>query len=323
MPDPSARPPVPPFVLGLDGGGSHTITILLDGLGQQLARGEAGPSNHQSVGAPAAQQAVQAAIAAALEAAGHPRLSAACWGMAGLDRPEDEHILAGMAQSVLPKLTVELVHDTRNALVAGTDGKLFGVVIIAGTGSSTVGYAPDGRTARAGGWGHLLGDEGSGYDLARRGLNAATRARDGRGPETVLVERLPAAVGLTALEALADRLYLEDWSAPQIASLAPAVLAAAEAGDAVAAQIVDLGADELALAAKTVIGALGMGKQAFDVVLSGGIFQGSPRMVAHLGAAIARFAPRATAALPRREPAWGAAWLALQAAKGSAAGTSP
>jgi N-acetylglucosamine kinase-like BadF-type ATPase len=303
---------MPPIVLGLDGGGSHTVAVLLDGRGRDLARGVSGPSNHQSVGVEAAQQAVRAAITAALDTAGHPRLSAACWGMAGLDRPEDERILAEMARSVLPELPVDIVHDTRNALVAGTEGKLYGVVIIAGTGSSIVGYAPDGRTARAGGWGHLLGDEGSGYDLARQGLNAATKARDHRGPATTLVERLPAIVGLETLEALADRLYLEDWSAPKIASLAPAVLSAAEEGDPAAAQIVDQGADELALAAETVVDALGLMDQVFDVVLSGGIFQGSPRMVARLRGEIARFAPGATVSLPRREPAWGSAWIALQ-----------
>jgi len=299
-------------VLGLDGGGSHTQCLVLNGSGQEVGRGSGGPSNHQSVGVEAAQAALASALAEALAPAGHPALAAACFGMAGLDRDEDYRILRRMADAVLPDPPAEIVHDTLIALVGGTAGRRSGVAIIAGTGSSVVAYAPDGRAARSGGWGHLLGDEGSGFDIGRRALNAATRARDGRGPQTALTERLPAAVGVPTLEALADRIYLDGWAAPQIAALAPAVLAAARAGDRVAGEILAVAADELALAAVATIRALGALEQAFEVVLSGGIFQGSPEIVERVRQGIARQAPHADAHLPRREPVWGAAWLALQ-----------
>jgi N-acetylglucosamine kinase-like BadF-type ATPase len=316
--EPTSTSPAPlSFVLGLDGGGSRTVAVVLDGHESQVGRAVSGPSNHQSVGIEAAQSAVEQAVRIALEAAGNPQLAAACWGMAGLDRPEDERILAGMAQAVLPGVPVDIVHDTRIALAAGTGGKVSGVVIISGTGSCIVGYLPDGRSARAGGWGHMLGDEGSGFDLAHRGLNAASRARDGRGPATTLVERLASAADVADLEALADRIYLENWSAPEIASLAPAVLAAAAEGDAVAGEIVDAAADELALATLTVFRQLQLEEQSLDVVLSGGIFQGSPRLVERLRQAITGFAPNAIATLPAHEPAWGAARLALDAATSS------
>jgi N-acetylglucosamine kinase len=266
------------------------------------------------VGVEAAQQALAEVVAAARQTAGDPPLAAACFGMAGLDREEDLHILRGIAQAVLPGVPVEIVHDADIALVGGTGGRRYGVVVIAGTGSVAVGFTADGRTARTGGWGHILGDEGSGYDLARRGLNAASRAVDGRGPATILSLRLPKAAGVATLEAVADRVYLEGWTATQVASLAPAVLAAAEEGDEVAGEIVRAAGHELALAAVSVIRALGMEERIFEVVLSGGIFHGSARMVEAVRREVAAFASQSDVHLPRSEPVLGAAWMALQAA---------
>jgi N-acetylglucosamine kinase len=190
------------------------------------------------------------------------------------------------------------------------------VVVIAGTGSIAVGYDGAGRKARAGGWGHVLGDEGSGYQIAQRGLNAATRARDGRGPATALLERLPQAAGAASLEGLASRIYLEGWSAAQIAALAPIVLDAAGEGDAVARGIVASSGHELSRAAVAVIRTLGIDDARFEVVLSGGIFAGSPAVVEAVGEEVRAFAPGAEVHLPRHEPVVGAILLALRAARG-------
>src|SRR3972149_541516 len=183
------------YVLGLDGGGSRTVCIVADEDGQEMGRGLGGSSNHQSVGVEAAKEAIAEAVAGARGAAGGPPLRAACMGMAGLDRVEDERILMGLLQPLLPRVRLRLVHDSEIALVGGTGGRRDGVVVIAGTGSIGVGHDGAGRVVRAGGWGHVLGVEGSGYQIAQRGLNAATRARDGRGPATSLLESLPEAGG--------------------------------------------------------------------------------------------------------------------------------
>ncbi|HEY42672.1 MAG TPA: ATPase [Anaerolineae bacterium] len=300
------------YVLGLDGGGSRTLCVVLDERAQEISRGQGGPSNHQSVGVEAARQAIRHAMTAALDAIGNPALEAACWGMAGLDRPEDEDIIKEMAQALLPEVHVEIVHDSTIALVGGTGGKRVGVVIIAGTGSIAVGYHPSGRVARAGGWGHLLGDEGSGYYIALRGLNTATRAQDGRGPMTSLVNRMAEAVDVPTLEDLANRIYLEGWAAPEVATLAPVVLKAAEEGDEQAMQIVEDAGMELALAARVVIEALEMVNEAFEVVLSGGVFKGSPRMVEIIQKELRAVNPRAEVILPRQEPVRGAGLIALE-----------
>jgi N-acetylglucosamine kinase len=237
--------------------------------------------------------------------------------MAGLDRAEDEQILRGILDDLLPGIRTRLVHDTEIALVGGTSGKREGVVVIAGTGSIAVGYDGTGRTVRAGGWGHILGDEGSGYQIAQRGVNAATRARDGRGPATSLLESLPKAAGVASLEDLASRIYLEGWTAAQVAALAPVVLDAAAAGDAVARGLVAAAGHELSRAAVAVVRGLGRDEGArFEVVLSGGVFGGSAELVEAVREEINAFAPGADVHLPKKEPVVGAAWLALEVARG-------
>ena len=303
------------YVLGLDGGGSRTLCVILDDRGREISRGQGGPSNHQSVGVDAASKAIADALTTTTDAAGNPPLAVACWGMAGLDRPEDEHIIKQMAERLLPQIQVEIVHDSTIALVGGTDGKRVGVVIIAGTGSIAVGYHPSGRIARASGWGHLLGDEGSGHYIALRGLNTATRACDGRGPMTILIDKLTEAVDVSTLEDLANRIYLEGWTAPEVAALAPVVLKAAEEGDEQAAAIVTEAGMELALAARVVIEDLGMVKDTFEVVLSGGIFKGSPRMVEIIQQELGNVIPHADVILPRREPVIGAGLIGLEIAR--------
>jgi N-acetylglucosamine kinase len=308
--------PAEPKVLGVDGGGSRTVCVVADHDGREMARAFGGPSNHQSVGMDAARQAIAEAVAGARQAAGNPPLAAACFGMAGLDRAEDERVLEGLLEPLLPDTRLLLVHDAEIALVGGTGGRREGVVVIAGTGSIAVGYDGAGRKARAGGWGHVLGDEGSGHQIAQRGLNAATRARDGRGPATALLERLPPAAGAASLEELASRIYLESWSAAQIAALAPVVLGAADEGDAVARGIVASSGHELSRAAVAVIRALGIDDNRFEVVLSGGIFAGSSAIFEAVREEIRAFAPQADIHLPRHEPVVGAILLALREAQG-------
>jgi N-acetylglucosamine kinase len=308
-------PPHAPCVLGLDGGGSRTVCLVVDGEGRELGRALAGPCNHQSVGVEAARAALAEAIASARRAASDPPLAAACLGMAGLDRDEDLRLIRQMIEPLLPGIPVEVVHDADVALAAATGGRRFGVVVISGTGSIAMGFDADGRRARAGGWGHLLGDEGSGYDIARRGLSAATRASDGRAPATILIERLMSAAGAASLEDLANRIYLERWTVGQVAALAPAVLAAADEGDAAALEIVKGAASELAAAARAVITNLKLEEQAFDVALSGGIFKGNPTLARRVEQEVKAVAPGASILLPQHEPAYGAALVALQLAQ--------
>jgi glucosamine kinase len=251
---------------GIDAGGTKTLAVVVDAHGRELGRGCAAGANYQAVGLEPAREHLLAALEAALRAAGLSCRPAAIWlGMAGIDRPADRALwlpqLAALTDA--PRLT----NDAELALAA-LEGAV-GVAVIAGTGAIALGRDASGRSARASGWGHLIGDEGSGYDIGRACLRAVARAADGRGRRTTLVERLAAHWGLDAPEDLLGRVYPERDKA-QIAALAPLVCAAARDGDAVARGMLAHAAMELALAAVTVSQALAL-PEALPLAMGGGL----------------------------------------------------
>ena len=186
------------LLIGLDGGGSHTVAVVAttsqasDGSAKWsiVGRGQAGPCNRNSVGKERAFQAMDQAVAGAFAAAGIDRrqADAACLGLAGVDRPDDKAIVHEWTQQVQLASHAYITNDAELLLAAGTP-EGWGVAIVAGTGSIAFGRAPDGRIDRAGGWGHILGDEGSAYGIVTDALRASARAADQRGPHTVLLER--------------------------------------------------------------------------------------------------------------------------------------
>jgi N-acetylglucosamine kinase-like BadF-type ATPase len=229
------------MVLGVDGGGTSTAAWLAEVGGEILGRGASGPSNAKAVGLETARRALDAAIRAAFGDAGlEPApVDVACLGLAGFDRPEDRAVLAGWADEARVARRLVLVNDGDLVVAAGTP-EGWGVGVIAGTGSIAVGRTPDGRTARAGGWGHLIGDEGSAYVLVLDALRLVARRDDGREPrpsapgiEPVtgsdpLTARLCGALGVARASQIVTALYAPDFTRARIASLAPEVLAACD-----------------------------------------------------------------------------------------------
>ncbi|MBA4064386.1 MAG: N-acetylmuramic acid 6-phosphate etherase [Isosphaera sp.] len=304
------------LVLGIDGGGTGTVALLAarcPGGWKLLGRGESGPSNRQAVGTPAALAALDEATDAAFAAAGKPRrtVRAACLGLAGAGRDGDKDVIRDWAGRVGLAATVDVIEDAALLPAAGTpDG--WGVAVVAGTGSMAFGRDPAGRTARAGGWGYLLGDEGSGYAVALAGLRAVTRSADGRAPTTPLSARLLAACGVDRPEDLVGAVY-GGTDRAALAALAPVVLAAAADGDPVADGIVGSAAAELAAAVASAARQLGLGP-AFPVALAGGLFVSSAAYRDRFAAALAARGLSASPVTVVAEPAEGAVRLALAAA---------
>ena len=301
------------LVLGFDGGGTRTVALLAarDHAGgwRVLGRGEAGPSNRQTVGTPAALAALDTAADRAFAAAGKTRktVRAACLGLAGAGRPKDQEVVRDWATRVGLAGLVEVIEDAALLPAAGTpDG--WGVAVVAGTGSMAFARAADGRTARAGGWGHLLGDEGSGYAMAAAGLRAVARAADRRGPATALTDRFLAAHGLDRPEELVSVVY-RDCDRAAVAALAPLVLEAAET-DPVAEEIVRAAAGELAAAVAAAARPLGFGP-AFPVALAGGLLASSAGYRECFLVALAERGLKADPVTVVEEPAEGAVRLAL------------
>ncbi len=177
--------------------------------GRVLGAGTAGASNYQAVGFAMATQALRSAIAEALRGAGLPPdapLSAACFGMAGIGRPEDRARFEAWAAEQGVARRCAFVSDAELVLAAGApDG--WGVALIAGTGSFCWGRNVAGQTARVGGWGYLLGDEGSGYDLAVQALRLATQTADGRAGRTAILRAVLDHWGLEAPAGLVPLVY--------------------------------------------------------------------------------------------------------------------
>lgn len=323
--------PSRPCVIGIDGGGTKTLCIVAAEDGTELGRALGGPSNYQTRGETATREVLAETIGAALQAAGGARagtleVRAICYALAGVDRPDDIATLRRLASeiaAIVPQQvpgvqwtarahaeTTAIVNDAVASLVGGSGRKL-GVVVVAGTGSIAFGLNARGERCRAGGWGRLLGDEGSGYDIGISGLRAVCRAADGRGPPTALTPLVLDAFGLREAQQLIGLAY-GSWGVAEIAAVAPLVLRAAGEGDEVAGTIVDHAASELALAATTVIHRLELEQAAFDVVTSGGLWQGSARLCRRFATLVASAAPHATITPPRAEPAAGAVLLARE-----------
>ena len=296
------------YIIGIDSGGTKTVGILTTGMGQHLAQVQSGPANYHVVGEAKTQAVLEDLIGELYKKADIPRTSPVwfCLGMAGLGRPADREVIGRICDEIGICKNRVLTHDAHIALVGGTE-KQEGVIVISGTGSIVYGINADGRDARASGWGYLLGDEGSGYDIAIKGLRAIARAADGRGDQTELTDRI-----LNGLE-LNEPAELIRWvhaaSRDTIAQLAEIVFDTAKTRDTVADHIVDEAADELVCAATSVIEQLEF-TEPFDIVLSGGNLIHQTMFADKLRHRFTRIQPEASVQLPKHEPAYGAVLLA-------------
>jgi N-acetylglucosamine kinase-like BadF-type ATPase len=305
------------YFLGVDGGATGTTCAVCTDEGVVLGIGHGGPSNH--ILAPGGRERAHAAVSAslrdALSAAGLEAVGfrAAQFGMTGINADTDA--ARALAEVVAGLLRSPLVRIDNDALVAhaGALACRPGVIVIAGTGSVAWGEDPAGRQARAGGWGYIFGDEGSGFAIGLAGVRAALAARDGTGPDTVLVERIPAAAGL-GLGEIPLAFYEGRLRRPHIAALARVVTACAEAGDAVSQGLVEDAARALAGLAAAVIRRLAWPDGTVAVAPVGGVFGAGPTLLRPLGRALSARAEGAVLVPPRFAPAVGALLLALRAA---------
>jgi glucosamine kinase len=255
------------YFLGVDGGASKTLAVVVDAQGQERGRGIAGSSNYAAVGLEHALSQLHLAIEQAINQSQCQLPFGAAWlGMAGVDRPEDTALLLPHLQTLAG--TIRLTNDAE-LLLSALD-QAVGVALIAGTGSIALGRDRHGTTTRAGGWGHILGDEGSGYEIGRQALQVAARAADGRGPTTTLLVRILQHWGLRRPDDLFEQVYQKAEKA-DIARLTTLVFAAAQAGDHPASKIIQLAAGELALAALTACRALDFPDEPVPLALGGGL----------------------------------------------------
>lgn len=241
----------PRLLLGVDGGGSSTVTWLAeqtsDGVTEIRGKGTAGPSNCRSVGFETAFNNVAESIDRALLDAGHSKSSvdSACLALAGADRSSERTQFQAWAERSQIANTITITNDALPIIYSAFEDGV-GIGLIAGTGSIAIARTQDNRVYRSGGWGGLLGDEGSGYWIAIAGLRAACRCEDGRGPETSLHPRFLNHFNCKSLQDAIPNLYAPSTDRAQIASLAVHVFQAVQDGDSMAQQLLQNAAEELA-----------------------------------------------------------------------------
>ncbi len=270
------------WVLGLDGGGTKTEAVLCDGR-DAVGRGRGGPSNPHFVPGAAAEAALAVAMEGALASTGADPARVE-WVVFG--GPVSTDVLARVAHRLLPGAALRRCHEGDLALAAGgVRGP--GLAVVSGTGSLVMARNAGGRRAIVGGWGSVMGDEGSGGDIGRQALVAAARAADGRGPATQLTTLICAWAGAATLREAVAHVYGPSTARHDIAGLAALVDEADRAGDGVASSILDGAGSELALQVAAALEQAGdMGQPPWPLVAVGGVLAGSRRvrqsLLAHL-----------------------------------------
>jgi len=296
------------YLLGIDGGGTKTLAAVLDLQGGTVHLGHGGPSNLDAVGS---QLAVRALLEAADEAIGGAgiygdQLGSAVLAIAGTDTSA----IAGAVREARTDAWL-VVNDVVGAWATAT-GASPGVAVISGTGSNVFGVGPDGGW-RAGGWGHVLGDEGSGHWLGIQSIKAALGDRESSGPPTAISEVAPAFFKAPSVEALATLVYSKPLIKGEIAAFAAETARLAYEGDAVARGLYERAAAELAVQIGAVLAKTGLTGR-FPVGLIGSAFKAGAVFVEPLTAAIHELSPQAIVTRVEMAPVGGSLLLAARAA---------
>ncbi|MHB8074482.1 BadF/BadG/BcrA/BcrD ATPase family protein [Desulfosporosinus fructosivorans] len=230
--------------IGVDGGGSKTEIVALDQTGRVLRSLRKPASNYHLVGM---EQATQNIIEGIRDALQEESVQGIGISLAGIDTPEDwknmadnlkgELLVLGQKTGVnFQDIPVALENDVYGALMS-VRGEFSGNVLAAGTGAVALGIDPEGRVIRVGGWGHLIGDQGGGYDIGRKALVAMAASFDEYGPKSLLESTITKHLGLARVPEIIDWLYQAKRTNKEVAALVPVVVETASRGDAISRSI--------------------------------------------------------------------------------------
>ncbi|HWR35504.1 MAG TPA: BadF/BadG/BcrA/BcrD ATPase family protein [Clostridia bacterium] len=300
--------------LGIDGGGTKTTATVASG-DTVLGTASAGGCNAARCPTDQARNNLHSAIRDACSAAGvdPAQIEYACIGAAGSSRTGVRELVGSIVREIVPG-KVSVVRDMVVAHEAAFLGAP-GVVAISGTGSIAFGRNSLGETARAGGWGSVISDVGSGYWIGRQSVAAALRACDA-GQSTVLLEKIMSTWGVEAHAEMSRA--CNTTPPPNYSTLFPVVQAAAVEGDSIAGNILIEAASALANLAKVVARRLWPGMQQLSVAMAGGVFMNSPTIRQAFGHALRAERKNAVVELTTLDPAIGAVRLARKMAEGIA-----
>ncbi|KGP80062.1 MULTISPECIES: N-acetylglucosamine kinase [unclassified Paenibacillus] len=267
--------------VGVDGGGTNTDAAIISEFGEILARLSGGPTNPHSVPPEQALSELQRVLEQLFNLVSDlsTNCEGICLGMSGVDTIQERQLIADAVNNYMKNSNrhksdacpVWVVSEGEIALMASV-GHTHGVLCISGTGSIVYGFTLEGERYRAGGWGHLLGDEGSGYRIGQRALQVVMQSYDGVLPPTGLTPLLIKKLNLRDISELKARVYQSDWGKTETASIARLAIEAAESGDEAARALIIEEAGQLAITAKALI-ARHPEFATTQIVLSGSLFR--------------------------------------------------
>ncbi|NRF92020.1 N-acetylglucosamine kinase [Paenibacillus frigoriresistens] len=306
-------------LLAIDGGGTKCFAVFMDLEGNMLGQGKGGSCNYQGIGRDAAVRELIHGIQEAIVDLGRDsedftkysniEIECAVFGLAGLDTEYDRQIIMGLVSEVLEYLHIQVQHlvvdnDGFAALLGATAGEP-GILVIAGTGSIVFGINGQGETTRSGGWGHRVGDEGSGYWIGKQAVMAILKAYDGRSEATRMGEWIFPHLGMNNEEELFNWIYSSDYSVEKLSELSRLVSLAALEGDYVAETILTAAGHELFLCVRAVIKQLKFEDKPFKMILQGGVLQNEDLVGDTLVQKLIELTPLVQLETAKKEPIYG------------------
>lgn len=302
------------YLIGVDGGGTHSRLLVTDLKGNVLHR-ETGKSTNIESNPPEEVQENFRSLFSGFCKQYNCELSdcvGICVGSAGVDNELSKQQVTSILAAVGCKHHVLVVNDAEIALAAQTKGKA-GIIIISGTGSIGYGVNDCGQVWRVGGFGHLIGDEGSAYWVASRGLSASFRAMDKTSPQTIMSSMFKNKLGIDNLSHAMDFIYSTNKS--EIAKLATLVVEAQQNGDHVAQQIIKQAADYFVCMTDTLVNVLEMKDKNYPLVYGGGFLINVGSLQEQISTKIRKIHPLLKPMVLSCGAEWGAIYLAAKLAK--------
>ncbi|SFB32504.1 BadF-type ATPase [Lentibacillus halodurans] len=294
------------YVVGVDGGGTKTTAAIADANGMVTAKSAAGPINPNAVEKKDIIQTLTH-IMEDLKKQNPTAFENVTNLFAGISGAGNNKAVTDLKEilslTVPQKVVIQVEPDTVNALYSGTYGDP-GIVQISGTGSITYGINSNEERDRVGGWGYLFGDEGSGYDIGRKGITAALKAFDGRGEKTMLLDMVRTHYGMENPFDLVQQIYTSGAPKSHISPVSKLVFGAYKHNDPVAGEIVANAVNDLSWSMRTLYSKLFSPGDGLNAVLCGGVFRDENVLPRLLEEKLDDF-PQLTIIRPEMEPVGG------------------
>jgi len=298
------------YVAGVDGGASKTVALVGTESGDILGRGESGSSNYHNIGSVAASEAIENAVNAAKEHAGLRRvkLETTVVALAGIDSSKDSKAATRFVRGARLAKKSFVIHDSVAALYTATRGRP-GIVVNSGTGCFAAGTSATRKYVRVGGWGNLIDDRGSGFDIGMKAILMAFRMMDGRTQRTRLVSLVKRGLRVKMFDEILDLIYVKKIGVYGIARLVPMISRAASR-DKVCRDILKEAGLTLAELVCTAARELRLTGEQFTLYTTGGVFGSGPYLLKPFISKIKKHCPRSRIVGLEIEPVKGSFWLA-------------